>query len=115
MEIKIVDIKLNFNLNESRLMSYCSPEEEDRLILNVITKDLSVYQFVFSEVILFVEWGWDIASFCLNKSNTVLYLLALEKNDISVPESTEKLYQFLDSAGQPSIEIACASFDYKLI
>lgn len=112
------DIKLNFNFVDSKLVSCSQPETGD-LFIRIRTKNFEYVDFIFKHVILFIEWGngGSLSKFCLNKFPTDLFLLAIKKayKFDSIPSRPqEQLFQFLDSTSEPSIEIVCIDFDYRV-
>jgi hypothetical protein len=118
MEDHIELIKLDPNIDESILDSYY--HAENQLFIKIKTKKFHIYEFMFTNPILFIHSGENVSKFCLNKSQTPFFVSALTRfyeypYYYDIPKDQPfKLFQFVDSVNETSLEIAAESFEYKL-
>lgn len=120
MKNNLEDTELkNVDFHDFEGISYFRSENELRITIR--NWRLKIIDIVFSRVVLFVDWGDQtyLSRLCINNSKTDFVTKATNRfyvdSDKQVPnQSTLKLYQFVDSVGNPSMEIICAGFSFRV-
>ena len=114
----IEDIFVGIGLADSELISYCYNADKNNLTIRIRAWNAKTLEFIFSDLLLFTDEGGNlISSFCLNKSNSELFIKILNKTyDNKAPDHHPyKFFQFLDIDDEPCLEIICEKFEVKIL
>lgn len=115
MRNQLEEILLDFNLNKARIISYYQPGKTSDLLIKVRTNENEIFEFLFSDVLLFLHYRDDISKFYINHSRTTLFISTVE-NLYETPfhkisnSIQENLFQFYNYEKNLSIEIISKNF-----
>jgi hypothetical protein len=112
-------VELIFDLEDAEVISCTESDMEDILYLNIKAKDGRIFKFQFNEAVSFTQWQGGLSKLLLNSSESESLNVILKKiYDYPfhyIPTNHPyKLFQFVDSMNEATLEIICVSFNYQL-
>lgn len=114
------EINLDIALTGSKLLTYDQPQNGNFITLKLRIKDDLIVEFTFDDVLFFIFKEGTISKFCIQNAKTEQFIYAINKfyessADSSSFKTEEILYQFVNEKFEPSIEVACITYSYKII